>query len=908
MRVLERAVYRGPHLYSAIPMVRFMLDLERLEDFPTQRLDGFTDRLVAALPRLEAHGCSLRRPGGFLVRLREGTWIGHVVEHVALELQTMAGTPVSRGKTRSVKGRPGVYNVMYAYDDEAVGLAAGRMALELVSSLLPGKHQGLEGVHLLAPPLLLKPEDGPIPGLVALTDLAAKAALGPTTRALVEAARRRGIPVQRLDEHSLIRLGHGCHQKTFRAGITGQTAHIAVETAGNKALTKTLLGAVGVPVPLGAVVRTADEAVAAASRIKGPVVTKPLDGNHGRGVSLGLTSEEAVRTGFTIAAAHSRRVIVEQQLTGRDYRILVIGGKVTAVAERVPAQVVGNGRATVAQLIDVLNADPRRGRGHEKVMTRVTLDDQVLALLAEQGLSLDEVPSPGRAVVLRGTANLSTGGEAIDRTNDIHPDNRAMAERAARVIGLDVAGLDVLCPDISRPLSETGGGIVEVNAAPGLRMHLQPSSGAPRDVAGPVIDLLYPRGSRSRIPITAVTGTNGKSTTVRMIGHILKEAGLSVGMTTTSGVYIDGRLIKAGDASGPRSARMVLADPTVEAAVLETARGGILREGLAFDRADVGIVLNVTPDHLGVKGIETVDDLAAVKSIVAEQVRRRGTCILNADDPLTLRMARHAGGRIVYFTLRGGPDLPPALQKHLAEGGRVAALEPSIRGGLLVLLKGETRIPIVEASDIPATLGGVALFNVQNALAAVAAADARGLAPALIARALRRFEGSYEQNPGRLNVTRAPGFTTIVDYAHNPAALHALAQVIAALRKTHHRVIGVVSIPGDRRDQDIREMGEIAAGLFDELIFRESPDGRGRQTGAVLGLMSEAAIAAGMKPERIRRIVDERQAMEAALRMARADDLVILFPTRVAAVWAQAQAFRSSWQADSDPAEAASHA
>ncbi len=893
MRVLDRSVYRGPHLYSATPMIRFALDLGALDERPTSTLPGFADALLERLPGLELHGCSRGRPGGLVERLREGTWIGHVVEHVALELQTSAGSPVTRGKTRSVKGSPGVYNVLYAYTVEAAGLLAGRQALDLVASLLPQEFAQVEGLDLLT-------RDGDED----LARLVQRAALGPTTQSIADAARRRGIPVERLDEQSLLRLGWGSRQKLVRASITSETSHLGVLNAGNKDLAKSLLASAGIPVPRGTVVRTADEAVTAAARIRGPVVTKPLDGNHGRGVTLDLIGDEAVRRGFEEAARHSRRVVVEEQFRGRDYRVLVIGGRVVAVAERMPAQVVGDGVSTVQQLVDRLNADPRRGAGHEKVLTRVVIDDHVRDLLAKQGLELVDVPGAGHPVLLRDTANLSTGGEAADRTDQLHPDNRILAERAAKVIGLDIAGLDIVSPDLSEPLSTTGGGIIEVNAAPGFRMHVQPSEGQPRDVAGPVVDLLYPPGSRSLIPVTAVTGTNGKSTTVRMLGHILARAGLTVGMTTTSGIYVDDNLVKAADASGPRSARLVLADPTVDAAVLETARGGILREGLAFPAADVGIVLNISADHLGLKGVETLEELARVKQVVVQHVRRRGTSILNADDPLTLRMARRARGRLAFLTLRPRSEWPPLLEENLRAGGLVAALEDDA----LVLFDGDERIRLIDAVDIPATLGGVARFNIMNALAAATAAYVQRVGVPTITDALSDFESTFEQNPGRLNLTRSPGFTTILDYAHNPAALRAIGTVVQRLRGRHERTIGVVSIPGDRRDEDIREMGQIAAGLFDELIFRERPDGRGRQAGGVVALLSEGAVDAGMDPSSVRRIVDEGEAVDAALRSAGPRDLVVVMPTDVDGVWRRIQEFRGSFVEDRAKKQGALHA
>ncbi len=905
MRVLETATYRGPHFYSTRPMIRIRLDLGPLEAWPSHRLPEFVDRLLVALPGLEGHGCSYQAPGGFVRRLREGTWLGHVAEHLALELQTLAGTPVTRGKTRSVKERPGVYDLLYRYETEALGRAAGRLALALVDSLLPTALRGVEGLDLVAP-VLPGGVEAPLDLNAAIAELrriARREALGPTTRSLVQEARRRGIPVQRLDEHSLIQFGLGARRKLIRASITGDTSQIAVQTAGDKDLTKRLLSAVGVPVPRGAVVRTADQALEHAARIKGPVVIKPLDGNHGRGVNLDLRTPDQVRWGFEQAVRHSRRVLVEEQFVGRDHRILVIGGKVVAVAERVPARVVGDGRSTIAQLIDLINQDPRRGDGHEQVMTRIVVDDHVREMLARAGMDLDSVPPVGVAAQLRATANLSTGGTAIDRTDEIHPDNASIARRAALTVGLDVAGIDFIAPDITRSVRETGGGVIEVNAAPGFRMHLEPSEGPSRDVARAVLASLYPAGARSRIPIIAITGTNGKSTVGRMVSAIFRAQGKTVGLTNTSGVYINDERLKAVDASGPKSARMVLHDPTVEVAVLETARGGILREGLAFDFCDVGIVLNVTADHLGLKGIDTVEDLAKVKSVVTEAVGRRGVAILNGDDPMTLRIARHAGGRVAYFTLEGGPEMSPFLQKHVAEGGLLAAREPSIHGGELVIHDGGRRIPVMSAGDIPATLSGMAEFNTANALAALLAGYAQRAPIAVMARALRGFASSHQDNPGRFNVHDAHGFRVIVDYAHNPAALRAIGQVAERLRARVGRVIGVVSIPGDRRDEDIREMGQIAAGLFDELIFRERPDGRGRETGAVVALLTEGALAAGFPEGRLHRVLSEPRAVDLGLRLARPGDLVMVFPTSVEAVWRQVETFRPAVAGETRPAD-----
>ncbi|KQV57299.1 MULTISPECIES: cyanophycin synthetase [unclassified Caulobacter] len=905
IRVLETATYRGPHYYSATPMIRLRLDLQQLEFWPSHRLPGFIDRLLLALPGLEEHGCSYQAPGGFVRRLREGTWLGHVIEHLALELQARAGIGVTRGKTRSVRGRPGVYDVLYAYEEEAPARAAGRLALLLVDSLLPAELRGIDGLDRVSEPLgegVETPFDLNA-ALARLRRIATREMLGPTTRSLVAEARRRGIPVQRLDEHSLVQFGYGvCHRVT-RASITGETSQIAVQTAGDKDLTKRLLSRVGLPAPTGAVVRTVDQALEEAARLRPPLVIKPLDGNHGRGVNLDLRSEAEIRWGFEQAAKHGRWVVVEEQFQGKDYRILVVGGKVTAVAERVPAQVVGDGRSTIAQLIETVNADPRRGVGHEQVMTRIVVDDHVREMLSRVGLALDSVPDADRVVVLRATANLSTGGTAIDRTDEIHPENARIARRAALTVGLDVAGIDFVAPDIRRSVRETGGGIVEVNAAPGFRMHLEPSEGQPRDVARAVLAHLYPPGARSRIPIVAVTGTNGKSTVGRMVARIFRERGLTVGLTNTSGVYIDDERLLAADASGPRSARMVLSDPTVEVAVLETARGGLLREGLAFDHCDVGMVLNVTPDHLGLKGIDTLEDLAKVKSIVTESVSRRGVSVLNGDDPMTLRLARHAGGRVAFFTLEGGPEMSSFLQKHVAEGGLLAARERTVRGGDLVIHDGGRRIPVVSADEIPATLSGLAEFNVANALAALLAGHAQGVPVETMARALRGFASSHQDNPGRFNIHDGHGFRVIVDYAHNPAALRAIGAVVEKLRPSAGRVIGVVSIPGDRRDEDIREMGEISAELFDELIFRERPDGRGRASGAVVAMLSEGALAKGFPEDNLHRVLGEEQAVDLALRSAAPGDLVMIFPTSVERIWRQVEAFRPAANALSPPSE-----
>lgn len=891
MHVTGVRVFRGPHLFSNFPMVRIDLDLRALEQFPTDRLPGFVDALIARLPGLEKHGCSYSQPGGFVRRMRERTWLGHVTEHVALELQGLVGHCVTRGKTRSVKGRIGHYYVMYSYLDARVGLASGRLALELIESLLPRHLGGLVGADLVA--------QGGDPagfdaGLRDLKALAASRALGPTTRSLVHEADRRGIPWERLDDASLILLGQGRHQRRVRASCSDLTSSIATGIASDKGLTKTLLDQAGLRVPKGELVRTAQEACAAAERIGYPVVTKPLDANHGRGVSMHLSSREQVLWGFEQACAHSRTVIVEQLFVGADHRILVIGGEVVAVAERVPAHVVGNGTSSVHDLIAAMNRDPRRGAGHCSSMTRIGVDAAVVHTLQRAGFCLASVPASGQTVVLRSTANLSTGGIAIDRTEEIHPENAMMARRAAQIVGLDVAGIDFICPDIGTSVLESGGGIIEVNAGPGFRMHLEPFQGRPRNVARPVLELLFPKGTDGRIPIFAITGTNGKSTTARMLENILRRSGLNIGLTSTTGVFLNGQRIASGDCSGPRSARIVLREPGIDAAVLECARGGILREGLAFNECDIGAVLNVSADHLGLRGIDTVEDLAAVKSVVTESVRRGGWSILNADDAQTAAMAKHARGRICYFSLKDPGDWPEFLKEHVEKGGRAICREQVSAGGDLMIHENKEAIYLMQISDIPATFQGWAEFNVANALAAVAMAHCHGVPMTTIRGAMETYTTSFEQLPGRMNVFDGHGFRVILDYCHNPAGLKEIGKLIPMMRQEHRRTLGMIGMPGDRRDADILEMGALAAATFDTIVFKEDRELRGRAPSNICGLLRQGALAAGCSPDRIHTVLNEHDAIDLTMRMARDGDLLLMTADNIAAAWKQVSDFERS--------------
>ena len=899
LRIIETRVLRGPNYWAREPVIRLLVDLGVLEQYPSNTIPNFNDALVALLPTLEDHACSLGRRGGFITRLYEGTWLGHVAEHIALEFQNLAGTDVRHGKTRSA-GKPGQYNCIFEYREEAVGLEAGRMAVALAN-------------HLVAP-------DDPehffdfAPELERLIRLAERQAFGPSTQALIDEAVSRDIPFIRLDRHSLVQFGHGVHQQRIRATMTSQTSAIGVDIASDKSLTNRLLDSAGLPVPRSAVVETEEEAVSAAKRLGFPCVVKPLDGNHGRGVHLDLRSEAAVRAAFPAALAQSRSgdVVVETYVFGNDYRCLVIGGKVAAIAERVPASVTGDGEHTVRELVDIANSDPRRGIGHEKVLTRIAVDPAAEELVRNQGHAMDDVLPEGTWVKLALTGNMSTGGTSIDRTMEAHPDNVEIAETAARIVGLDVAGIDFICPDITTPVRETGGAIVEVNAAPGFRMHTHPTEGEPQYVARPVIDSLFPPGSPSRIPIVAVTGTNGKTTTVRMIAHILKLMGRRVGMTSTDGIVVDGRLIKKGDMSGPKSAQMVLQNPTVDTAVFEVARGGILREGLGYDRNDVAVVTNVTGDHLGLGGIESIGQLANVKGVVVEAVPRSGTAVLNADDNHVYRMGRHSAGRVVLFSMatQKGEDGFDRVDGHTSRGGAAFCLEPSNEGELIVLRLGSRTMPVLYTHLIPATFGGRARMNVANALAAAAAAWAAGAHLHDIRQGLRTFSTSFFQAPGRLNMVDVGGVRMFIDYCHNVDGMRQLADFVNRMMVESPsrsgrvkvstngtrtgRAIGVLGIPGDRRDEDQREYGAIAAGAFDEIIVREDANLRGRQPGEtaahVIEGVQSAREAGDARATRADKVLDELSAVRTALRRAMPGDLVVCCVDDAVSVYREAMA------------------
>lgn len=881
MRILDRSVYVGPSLYAHFPVIRLELDLGELEQWPTARLgESFMARLSDALPGLAEHGCSYREPGGFYRRMREeeGTWLGHVLEHVAIELQNMAGEAVTFGKTRSIDGRPGVYSVVYEYAQRDEGIEAGELALKLLCSLLPEKLRPADTV----------PADWTWPqARDEFIRYAQRRALGPSTASLVRAAQARGIPWLRLNEQSLVQLGHGKYQQRIQATVTGRTSHIAVELASDKEETNKILATLGLPVPRQELVQSEGQAVRAARRIGYPVVTKPYNGNHGRGISIRLTSEDEVMQGFRAAREHSRSVIVESFLEGDDHRLLVVNGELVAATRRTPGHVVGDGTRNILQLIEAVNQDPRRGVGHEKVLTRLELDAQAQTMLERAGLTAESVPAAGHVVYLRSTANLSTGGTATDVTDIIHPDNREMAVRAVRAVGLDVGGVDFLSKDIGESYRSIGGGICEVNAAPGFRMHVAPSEGTPRDVAGPVIDMLFPPGASSRVPIAAVTGTNGKTTTARMLAHITKMAGYTPGLTTTDGVYIDGQRTVQGDMTGPVSARMVLADPQIDIAVLETARGGLVRAGMGVPEVNVGAVLNIQSDHLGLKGIDTLEQLAEVKRVVVEVAT--DCAVLNADDPLVLRMAGYTEAKnICYVTVNPQHAL---VREHIRAGGRACALEAGVNGQMITLYDRGSHLPLVWTHLIPATLEGRAMHNVQNAMFAAAMAFSLGIKLDAIRQGLRTFDSTFFQAPGRMNVFNELPFKVLFDYGHNAHAVRAMADLALRLEVRGRRIV-VLAGPGDRRDEDLLAIADAVAGRFDHYVCRRDDNLRGRAYDEVPKLLAARLQEQGVRADAIAVIPEEQEAIDAALRMGEPGDLLLIFADALTRSWKQVIRFK----------------
>lgn len=849
MKILDIRVMRGPNYWSIRrhKLVVMKLDIEGLEDLPTNKINGFAERMEQMFPSMYAHECSEGHAGGFFKRVREGTWMGHVVEHIALEIQTLAGMDVGFGRTRST-GQHGVYNVVFNYMEEKVGIYAAKAAVRICDALFKGEPYDLAD------------------DIQRMREIREDDRLGPSTGSIVDEAIKRKIPWIRLNRHSLVQLGYGINQRRIQATVASTTSSIAVEVACDKEETKNLLENASVPVPRGRVVYDEEDLRTAIDRIGFPVVLKPVGGNHGRGATINVQDMDSAIEALALAKRISRGVIVERFITGYDHRLLVIDYKFVAGAKRTPAMVTGDGKHTIRELIDITNSDPLRGYGHEKVLTMIKIDDTTHTMIEEKGYTLDTVLKSGEELHLKRTANLSTGGTSTDVTEIVHPYNVFMAERIARIIGLDICGIDIMTPDISVPLHENGGAVLEVNAGPGFRMHIAPAEGLPRNVAEPVIDMLYPPGSSARIPIISVTGTNGKTTTTRLIAHIVKTMGHKVGFTTTDGIYIQNRMVERGDCTGPLSAEFVLKDPTVDFAVLECARGGILKSGLGFHNCDVGIVTNVSADHLGLKDINTIEEMARVKGVVAESVLPEGFAILNADDDLVYEMRKNLSCHVALFSL---DEKNPRILKHTERGGIAAIVE----NGYITICKGTWKIRVDKVINIPLTFSGKAVFMIQNILPAVLAGFVRGFKVEDIRLALETFIPSPTQTPGRMNLFQFKKFDVMVDYAHNPAGFQAIARFLERIESKPK--VGIIAGVGDRRDEDIISLGELAAQMFDEIIIRQDKNLRGRSEQEIINLMMKGIHASAPgKPVMV--MPKESIAIDHAIKHAKQGSFIII--------------------------------
>ncbi len=841
MQILDIKVMRGPNYWSIRrhKLIQMRLDLEDLEQKPTNKIPGFRERLEKLFPSMYGHRCSIGEPGGFFKRVEDGTWMGHVIEHIALELQTQAGMFCGFGRTRGT-GKEGIYNVVFSYMEEKAGVYTAKAAVRIAEALIAGTDYNLA-------------ED-----IQNLREIREEERLGPSTGCIVDEAVARGIPYIRLNKRSLVQLGYGVNQRRIRATIASTTGSIAVDIACDKEETKNLLEAAEIPVPRGRIVYSEEGMKEAIERIKYPIVTKPVDGNHGKGATTNILNwEDAVR-GLAAAQKYSRGVIVEKFITGQDHRVLVINYKFVAAAIRKPAAVTGDGKSTIQELIDKVNEDPRRGYGHEKTLTQIKVDEFTMDMLKKDNLTLDSILPAGKEQWLKPTANLSTGGTATDVTDLVHPDNIFMCERIARIIGLDICGIDIMAENLTEPVSENGGAILEVNAAPGFRMHIDPAEGLPRNIAEPVIDMLYPPGTSARIPIIAVAGTNGKTTTTRLMAHMARTMGHKVGFTTTDGVYIQNQLMMRGDCTGPVSAEFVLKDPTVDFAVLECARGGILRAGLGFHNCDMAIVTNVDEDHLGLQDIDTIEQLARVKAVVPDSVLPSGYAILNADNKWTAGMAKGLACKVAYFSM---DENNPLLQQHIAGGGLAAIYE----NGYVTICKGTWKIRVEKAVNIPLTFGGRAAYNIANVLPTLLAGFIRNYKVEDMRVALATFIPGPAQTPGRMNIFRFKHFEVMIDYAHNTAGFEAIGEMLSKIEAKH---VGVIAGVGDRRDEDTIALGAQAAKMFEEIVIRQDKNLRGKTEDEIINLIKQGihSIDPGKKVTTFKK---ERDAIDYAIKNAR---------------------------------------
>jgi cyanophycin synthetase len=849
MKIISRRVYTGRNIYSHKLCIRLTVDVEEMCEVPTRDIENFNVRLLKELPGLKNHKCSLGYVGGFVERLAEGTYLPHVFEHMIIEMQNVLGfTGVKYGKARHITDR--LYYIIYQYELSEAGILCAEHALECINSFIKGQDYDMKGA------------------LSSIEKKIADVRLGPSTRSIYDEAVKREIPVIRIGKQSMLQLGYGRRQRRIEATLTDLTSSIAVDISCNKAVTKEILSSACIPVAKGNSAYNADEALNISKKIGYPVVIKPVDGSHGSGVTVGISDDDGVLSAYNEAAKYNTTVIVEKYIEGNDYRVLVINGKAAAASMRIPPSVTGDGKHSINELIGIENENPERGYGHEKILTKISIDNVMLSCLKEKGLNIDYIPLPGETVILRRNANLSTGGTAKDCTDMIHPDNIECAVRSAEAVGLDVAGIDICTKDISKSIITEEGAVLEVNAAPGIRMHMYPTAGKVRNAASRIIDYLFPDSSKCSIPVISITGTNGKTTTTRMIGHIFSMKGLFVGMTTTSGIYMDNKRIIKGDTTGPDSAETVLMDKRVDVAVLETARGGILRRGLGYDLADVGVITNITEDHLGIDGIETLDDLIDVKSLVVEAVKNTGFAVLNADDVSVNILKQKCRSSIIYFSKNPESII---IKKHILDGGYAVF----VKSDYMYFSDGEKTQPVVDIRDIPSALEGKLDYNVENAMAAAAACIALGVDVETISKGLKTFFLDSDQNPGRFNIYNFESFRVIIDYGHNPCAFEA---VINGMKKMNaKRLVGVIGVPGDRKNECIIQSGYVCGCGFDYLYIKEDMDKRGRKDGEVAALLENGALNAGKVKTDYKIILNEGDALKHAMDNAQDGDLIAAF-------------------------------
>jgi cyanophycin synthetase len=854
MKVLKTQVLRGANIWSSYRknLIQMRLDLEELEDYPTNKIPGFRERLQQLLPAMVEHECSEGKRGGFFLRVEMGTWMGHVIEHIALEIQALAGMKTGYGRTRSTKER-GVYNVVFAYTDEEAGLYAAKAAVKIAEALINDMPYDLAG------------------DIANLKEICAHNCLGPSTKSIVDEAHRRGIPSIRVGTDSMIQLGYGASQMRFQATTTCKTNVLAVDIACNKKKTKDILERSSVPVPKGTICTSEETLKEAIAALGYPLVIKPLDGNQGKGATININTWEEALAGLAFAQTYGRRAIVERYITGFDFRVLVIDNKFVAAAKRVPAHVKGNGIDTIARLIEKVNKDPRRGNGHENVLTKIKVDRDTEDLLQKLNYTMETIPYADETVYLKSTANLSTGGYSEDVTDQVHPDNIALAERIAKVIGLDICGIDIMAENLTEPVKQTGGAVIEVNAAPGFRMHLAPAIGKARNVAAPVVDMLFPAGKTGRIPLIGITGTNGKTTTTRLMAHIATTAGYKTGFTTTDGIYVDNVLQQKGDTTGPVSAQYILRDPSVEFAVLETARGGLLRSGLGYDQCDIGIITNIKEDHLGLNDIHTVEDLAQVKSIVVKNVKKEGWAVLNAEDEHCIKIAGELDCKVAFFSLDENNEV---IQQQCSQGKTVAVYE----NGYITIKRGNKKTRIIHASNVPLTMDGKVQCMIANALTAALGAYLYGFTTRQISNALQTFKPGYEQTPGRMNLFEMRRFNVLVDYAHNPHGYAAMEDYLKNVGA--HKKIGIICGIGDRRDEDIKECALIAGRMFDHVIIRQDADLRGRKADEINSLLLDGLNCCDKKVT-YDIVEEETQAMRHAIEIAEEGDFVVALTDRI---------------------------